>query len=803
MAIFQAITEISRARNTRAALLLSSALLSSTAALADAPPPAPSNDTTAPAIEEIVVTSQKVVTNLQKTPLAVSVISGAALDQNHIVAPKDLDTIIPGLVVNTTPSNPLSITIRGSGFEGIENTSAQPGVSYNQNGVYIASPISLNANFLDVERVEVLRGPQGTVLGQNSDGGAINVTTVRPKLGVTSGDLDLSGGSYAYDRVRALANVPIGDTIAVRIALQQEAHHGWAYATEVPGTNGHYPLSNEASVNGRIDILWKPTEKLTFEAWAEHYRNNTNGDAVKNINDPNPDPRVLTQDYPTKTNQASDNIALNASYDFGFATLKAIGSYQWGKLDNIENLDKLDYANAIATLGVHDIDVANNREGYSYTAEVDLVSKPGTKLSWIIGGFYLYQKYHEQIEEYQYNNSAANQAAYAAGDYNQYAAFGLPFDLTPNNPYVGETAGFSGPIAFETQDTQKLKSASFYAQGVYHFTDAFRATVGARGTLDNQLGVVQDYFGLTDRNNGATSNNLQTRFGKVTARAELEYDITPTNTIYAMYSDGIKPGGANLNPGAFAVPEIFALETVDAFEIGSKNEFFDKHLRINLSAFYNIVHNFQVDSEDPIPFDGGLTNVRKAHVDGLEAEATAILPEGFRADGNLTVQHSKVESHENLLNPSIAEGIDYANGGAFNNNDVAQRFAAYYASTSDVYGHQLPKTPPFTVNLTLQKKFTFNQGDTLTGSIHGVYRSAYFFRIYNDPSTDRVPNQHQFDLNISYKMHGGHWHADFSVINLANSNAISSRYSDNFGTFVTANYYVPPRQFLGRIGYSF
>jgi iron complex outermembrane receptor protein len=101
-----------------------------------------------------------------------------------------------------------------------------------------------------------------------------------------------------------------------------------------------------------------------------------------------------------------------------------------------------------------------------------------------------------------------------------------------------------------------------------------------------------------------------------------------------------------------------------------------------------------VDSEDPIPFLGGLTNVTKAHVDGIEAEVTGILPYGFRIDGNATVQHSKVDVDQKLLEPSIAEGIDYANGGAFNNNDVAQRFAAYYAASSDVYGHQLPKVPP-------------------------------------------------------------------------------------------------------------
>jgi iron complex outermembrane receptor protein len=176
------------------------------------------------ALEEVVVTAQKVKSNLQRTPLAITALSANTLEESHIVAPKDLDNIVPGLVVNTTPSNPLAISIRGAGYEGTENTSAQPGVSYNQNGVYIASPISLNANFLDVDTVEVLRGPQGTVLGQNSDGGAINVTTKRPQLGVFSGYGDVSGGSYDYDRVRLVGNIPVGETFALRVAVQQEAN---------------------------------------------------------------------------------------------------------------------------------------------------------------------------------------------------------------------------------------------------------------------------------------------------------------------------------------------------------------------------------------------------------------------------------------------------------------------------------------------------------------------------------------------------------------------------------------------------
>ncbi|THD66133.1 TonB-dependent receptor [Phenylobacterium sp.] len=754
-------------------------------------------------IEEVVVTAQKVETNLQKTPLAITALSGSALEQGHIVAPKDLDNIVPGLVVNTTPSNPLSISIRGAGYEGIENTSAQPGVSYNQNGVYIASPISLNANFLDVDKLEVLRGPQGTVLGQNSDGGAINVTTVRPQLGAYTGYADISGGSYSYDRVRAVGNLPVGDTFAVRVAVQQEAHDGWAVATGVPGTGGKYDLSDEDSFNARIDALWKPIDPLSIELWVEHYQNDTNGDAYKNLLDPNPDPRKLTQDFPSKMKQRSDNAALTVGYDLGFANLKLIGSYQQGSLDGSEDLDKLDYATALPILGVHDIDVANNRDGHSYTAEVDLTSKSGTALDWIVGAFFLYQRYNEAVEEYQYNNNAANQAAYAAGDFNFYAPYGLPVNLSPSNPYYAETANFNGPIAFETRDTQKLESGSIYAQGTYHITDALRVTLGARGTVDNQIGVIQDYFGLTDRNNGASFAVLKTKFTKMTGRAEIEYDIAPLNTVYAMVSDGIKPGGANLNPGAVNIPLVFAPERVDALEIGSKNEFFGKTLRVNLSAFYNKIHDFQVDSEDPIPFQGGLTNVPESHVDGLEAEATELLPYNLRLDGNLTLQQSRVDSHQQLLDPAVAEQIDIANGGPFNGNDVNQRFAAFNASSGDIYGHQLPKVPPFTGNVALQHNWYFADGGKLTSSVHLIYRNPYYFRIYNSPTTDLVPVQRQADLNFTYTSANAHWHADFLVINLTNSDSVNSRYTDNFGTFITANYYVPPRQFIVRLGYSF
>lgn len=248
------------------------------------------------ALEEIVVTSQKVSESLQKSAIAVSAISAEALDDANVVSPKDMNAMVPGLIANSTPSNPLAISIRGAGYQGIENNSAQPGVGFNQNGVYVSSPVALNSNFLDVEQIEVTRGPQGTVLGQNSDGGSINVTTVQPEIGLLSGSGELSAANYDYDRVRVAANVPVGDDIAVRVAFQQEKHDGYTTA-ESPDASS-YQLGNENSYNGGVNALWKPSERLSVDVWGEFYTNSANGEAFKNIYDPNPNPYVATQDFP-------------------------------------------------------------------------------------------------------------------------------------------------------------------------------------------------------------------------------------------------------------------------------------------------------------------------------------------------------------------------------------------------------------------------------------------------------------------------------------------------------------------------
>jgi iron complex outermembrane receptor protein len=725
-------------------------------------------------IESVTVTAQKVSSDLQKTPLSVTAIGSNTLDQSNIASVKDLDATVPGVVVNTTPSNPLTVTIRGAGYEGIENNSAQPSVSFNENGVYITNPVGANANFLDVDHVEVLRGPQGTVLGQNSDGGALNVTTTRPQLDNFSGDLNTSYGSYNYERQRGDLNVPIGGTMALRLAAQQEHHDGWANATGVPGTNGKYQLSDENSFNGRADLLWKPTDPLTVELWAEHYQNNAHGEALKNIYDPNPDPREITQDHPSAIHQESDIVSANVGYDLGWATAKLVTSYQFGKLAAPEDLDKLDFATAISVYGVHDIDTINSRLGHSFTQEFDLASTPGGRLDWIVGAFAMEQTYNEQVLEFQYTN---------------------PNLVLPTDIYLPGPIFATNSLAFEARDTQKLESDSVYAQGTYHITDSLRFTGGIRGTLDNQAGYVSTFF--------AAPVTLKTNFKAFTGKADLEYDLTPDNTVYAMWSSGIKPGGTNLNPTAEVIPTVFRPESNNAYEVGSKNEFLDKKIRLNMSAFYNRYHDYQSDSEDPLPYQGGLTNIKAVHTYGLETELSALLPYNLRFDGNFSAMGGKVDSNEKLLDPEIAQEINKANGGPFVGNDLAQRAAAFASDSSDLYGRTPPKLPPFTSNLALKHTLNLPDGSSITSQAKFTYRASYWFRIYNNPATDKVPDMRQWDLNFTYLPPTGNWHADFIVTNLTNNASVNSRYTDSFGVGAVVDYFVPPRQFIGRLAYSF
>jgi len=209
--------------------------------------------------EEVLVTAEKRSESLQDLSQAITVLDGDDLDTQQISSFVDLSAIAPGVNIAKNEGFKTVITIRGVGNEANQNAIANPSVSYHLDGIYVASPFALQTDFLDLERIEVLRGPQGTLFGQNSTGGAINVITQAPSLDDSFGKADLTLGDYGLVKARAAYNLPLSDTLAVRASLISNTRDGFTDNL----TLGQ-DLDDANSTSARVRVLYAPSD--TFRA---------------------------------------------------------------------------------------------------------------------------------------------------------------------------------------------------------------------------------------------------------------------------------------------------------------------------------------------------------------------------------------------------------------------------------------------------------------------------------------------------------------------------------------------------------
>lgn len=723
----------------------------------------------APALEEIIVTAEKKSARLQSAPIAVSAIEGAKLQSSNITEPADLTGFVPGLTIAKNEGYNRVVAIRGVGFEAPQNDSAQPSVSYHIDGVFISNPVALNADFLDVARVEVLRGPQGTVFGQNSTGGAINVISNQPILGQFSGNSSLSYGSYNLVRFGAVANVPITDDLAIRAAVLQNRHDGFAKAVDIAGMP-NYALDDENSVTARLLVLWAPTDELSVTLGANYFDADEHDRAQKNIYDPIPDPRTLSQDFPGLFGMRSEVFDAVIQYDLPWATVKSTTSWQYLKERQTLDNDRLTYAlNPFA----HDIVTDTHRANRAITQEVDISSLPGGPVDWVVGAFYLNVKNHVGFLEYT--------------------------GVTPSTPLSSEydprNLRFLG-FGFETDSIPTRESYSFFSQATYHVLDYLDITGGARYTHDLVASAVSTYY--------QPINNIRESGNAVTGRAEVSLKLTPDNMAYVSWSSGFKPGASNLeNSPPLIVHEAAQPESIVAYEIGSKNEFFDGKFRANLAAFYYNYDNFQYAAEDPIPFKGGVDNIPNVRIYGLEGEFSAVLPANLRLDANLAWEHGKINSHSRALDPVIGANISNtlaAQGiGYFDPRSIGARIAA----AQDIYGNSPPKLPKYAASVDLVHTLDMGDRGILTSRVEMIYRSSYEYRIFNNSALDRLPSSITWNLNFHYVPDASPWDFDFMITNVFDRLNVDSRFTNAFGVQTTSQEFAPPRQFIAKGTYTF
>lgn len=243
-------------------LLLASA---ATAAVSLHAPVAMAQEAAGVKLDEVVVTAQRRSENLQKTPLTVSAVTGDKLESQGIKTVVDLSAQVPALQISSSGSGAAVVFLRGIGSTNTTEV-GDPAVAYHIDGIYIARSTSVGALFYDIDRVEVLRGPQGTLYGRNATAGAINVITKQPKFDYEgSGSVDV--GNYGALTTSGMFNEPISDTLAVRAAFQQSRHDGYVKAiNKGPGTGGNDRYDQDDK-SARIQLLWKPSE-TSRSIWA-------------------------------------------------------------------------------------------------------------------------------------------------------------------------------------------------------------------------------------------------------------------------------------------------------------------------------------------------------------------------------------------------------------------------------------------------------------------------------------------------------------------------------------------------------
>ena len=719
---------------------------------------------------EVVVTADKREVSLQKAPAAITALPAEALEQANIKSAVDLNGVVPGLTVTPNEGWSRVVAIRGVGYETAQNSIAQPSVAFHVDGIYIVNPVALQQSFLDVDRVEVQRGPQGTVYGQNSVGGTLNVVTNKPNLYDYGGTLSAAYGTYNLTDTIATFNVPlIEGELAVRGTFEHMQHDGFAESVALGG----YELDDANNATGRAEVLWAPNDRFSATFLSQIYDSNTNDAALKNILDPEPDPRKLTQDYPgwMKTRQYIEALTLN--YDFDWASLKSITSYQnaaWhAALDN----DRLDLAHYPTG---HDIMPFTGQTNVSWTQEVNLTSPTSadSSLDWIVGAFYLYTSNKARVVEYY--NTAPNQPT---PDITQMPSGGLPSNW-----------------GYGVQAVTTRRSYSGYGQGTYHFTDALRFTAGARYTHDEVEGWSLSNFGAY-----GPASTASTVGNELTGKVALEYDLTDDNMLYASWSRGFKPGGTNLNSNPTLVEKTFESETVDSIEVGSKNRFFGNALTANFAAFHYDYKNFQFISDDPVPYQGGVANIPESEVYGAEAEFGARLPYNLRLDGNATVLHSEVTSDFYTLDSVAANNAAAASGCS----PYDSACLTYYRGLAirNIKGNELPKTPSFAGSLALTHTYGFNDGGTFTSRVQYVYQGDFIYRVFDSSSLDNIDGYGLWNLYFDYMPPAGDWKFSLTATNVFDNDAVVSRFTNAFGIGTTASQYVPPRQVIARVSYSF
>ncbi len=725
---------------------------------------------------EILVTARRREEKAQDVPIALSVVGQEQLAATGFTSLTQFQQLVPSMQVFSINPRNTNINIRGLGSNvAVSNDGLEYGVGVYVDNVYYARPAQSQFELVDLDRIEVLRGPQGTLFGKNTTSGAINVTSRLPSF-TPEASFEGNVGNYGYHQVRGSVSAPlISDKVAIRLSAADTHRDGFLYNIH----NGTHTQAND-NFTVRGQLLIEPTSDVRIRLIGDYSKQNyscctsvgvgtfttfSNGaplsdtiaaqTARTNYTLPanTPFARVVDIDAPLNIFMESYGGSGQLDWDLGGAALTAITAYRWW--DWAPSNDNDGTGLPIWTVG---ITVSHQQQ---FSQELRLASTGKRKIDWVAGLYYFWQRLQ---------STGINTYGSAAAAWNR--ADNSPVPLAT---WEAALNGFSSVNHSYTS----TKSYAAFGQATWNATDRLSLTGGLRFTHEDKYGTF-DQSTVAGQNVSAnpTAQGIRNNFApdvpfydithkndSLTGQVTLGYKITPTVLTYASYARGGKSGGLNLvssRPG-LVFPRVIAPEKVDAYEIGVKSELWDRKLTFNAAAYWTDVSDYQSSISTII---NGVSTQYVQNVGNVRSR-------GFEVDTRLAP----------IRQIAVTGALSYVDATYRNYTNAPAPVEKQGGGSQDLSRQSLPGVSEFSYNLGLDA-FQPIAGTVRDVEIYGhadySHRSSYLTQVTNSIYS-RVPAFGIVNARVGLRTGDGLWDFSLWARNLLNKDYFTNISGGNTG----------------------
>lgn len=671
-------------------------------------------------MDTVIVSSAKRDQPLQDVPLAVTALSEERLQQIGADTFEDYALSVPGLQLNDLGNNSSEVNIRGIA-SGISAGDLQDSVITLIDDIPSAdtkaSITQPDLRLFDVERVEVLRGPQGTLFGSGAMGGAIRIITNKPELDSLNGKIDLTasqveGGelSTAYN---GMVNIPIVENkLAIRAVGYYRDTGGWVDNIGLAGYPGGENVNSGTSFGGRFMVRYQPTDKLGILLNITHqnaepddsgyYNTTVNGELAR---------ATALAEYST---DKFTLVNLVADYDFGFATLTSSTTYY--DRDAFRTSDYTVYSTYFSPT-VELTPFVGTVKSENYFEELRLASNGDERFDWLVGFYYRNQAGRDIKNEIILPGSEAL--------YGPSPEFGAPND-----------------VPYDFLLSNETKEMALFGEVNYEITEKLEATFGAR--LFRHEVVETGYSqGVWYGTRGRADVDVDAEDEAATFKGALKYNFSDDQMVYGLISQGYRVGGTNL-PRVDPTPDSFGPDELTMYEIGSKSTFADGRFTLNAALFYIDWTDMQVGLYTANNNDYYIANAGAAHSQGVEFEVQAQLTENLSWTGSAALTQAEIDVDNTALGASA--------------------------------GDRVPGTPELTTSNLLRYDFELYNGvDAFVQGSHQYVDKSYTIFNQASPSAYEMGDYHMVNARIGADF--GKWELALFANNLLDEDKAATAFS--------------------------